>query len=91
MLFKGEHSLISLRKTRSHERLSVNIGGWLVTEPFITPALYQKYPGTTDEWSLSLAMRADTAGGGINQMEEHYKTFFVSFFFFGGAAQPNAL
>jgi glucan 1,3-beta-glucosidase len=55
----------------------VNIGGWLVTEPFITPALYQKYPGSTDEWSLSLAMRADTAGGGINQLEDHYKTFFT--------------
>jgi len=24
-------------------------------------------------------MRADVAGGGIGQMEEHYKTFIVSF------------
>ncbi|KAF5367021.1 hypothetical protein D9758_003863 [Tetrapyrgos nigripes] len=56
----------------------VNLGGWLVTEPFITPALYQKYPGTArDEFTLSQAMRADTANGGIGQMEEHYKTFIT--------------
>ncbi len=46
-------------------------------EPFISPALFQKYPGTVDEWSLSLAMAADTANGGLGQLEEHYKTFIV--------------
>ncbi|KAL0959412.1 hypothetical protein HGRIS_014660 [Hohenbuehelia grisea] len=59
----------------------VNLGGWLNTEPFIVPALYEKYVNTStvavDEWTLSLAMRADTAGGGINQLEEHYKTFIT--------------
>ena len=61
----------------------VNLGGWLVTEPFIVPALYEKYQNTTpqaiDEWTLSIAMRNDTSkGGGIGQLEEHYKTFIVS-------------
>jgi glucan 1,3-beta-glucosidase len=56
---------------------SVNLGGWLVLEPFITPALYQKYPTAVDEWTLSTAMAADTAGGGLAQLEEHYKTFIV--------------
>ena len=63
----------------------VNLGGWLITEPFIVPALYEKYqnvapPATpaVDEWTLSIAMRNDTgAGGGIEQLEEHYKTFIV--------------
>ncbi|EAU89575.2 exo-beta-1,3-glucanase [Coprinopsis cinerea okayama7 len=55
----------------------VNLGGWLVLEPFITPSLFQKYPGTSDEWSLSEAMRRDEAGGGIGQIEDHYKTFIT--------------
>ncbi|KAF8961880.1 glycoside hydrolase superfamily [Flammula alnicola] len=55
----------------------VNLGGWFVLEPFITPVLYQKYPGATDEWSLSTLMAADTANGGLNQLEDHYKTFIT--------------
>lgn len=59
----------------------VNIGGWLTTEPFISPALFEKYlknnPPPVDEWTLSQAMTADTAGGGLNQLEEHYKTFIT--------------
>lgn len=46
-------------------------------EPFITPALFQKY-NVVDEWSLSVAMAADGAGGGLSQLEDHYKTFIVS-------------
>jgi hypothetical protein len=57
---------------------SVNLGGWFVLEPFISPALFEKYPGAIDEWTLSEAMRLDTAGGGINQLEDHYNTFIVS-------------
>ncbi|EJD37873.1 glycoside hydrolase [Auricularia subglabra TFB-10046 SS5] len=56
-------------------------GGWLVPEPFIAPALYEKYfddqTVNGDEWTLSAAMRADVAGGGINQMEDHYRTFIT--------------
>lgn len=51
-------------------------------EPFITPQLFQKYYNSSiravDEWTLSQNMRADTASGGINQIEDHYKTFIVS-------------
>lgn len=68
----------------------VNLGGWLVLEPFIAPELFQKYQNVTpsawlpggnvvDEWSLSVAMLNDTSeGGGIEQIEQHYKTFIVS-------------
>jgi hypothetical protein len=56
---------------------SVNLGGLFVLEPFITPSLFQRYPSAVDEWTLSLLMAADTANGGIDQIEEHYKTFIV--------------
>jgi hypothetical protein len=49
----------------------------LILLQFISPALYQKYPTAVDEWTLSLAMAADTASGGLNQLEDHYKTFIV--------------
>ncbi|KAG5653125.1 hypothetical protein H0H81_002192 [Sphagnurus paluster] len=35
------------------------------------------YPGSIDEWTLSTMMRADTANGGINQLENHYDTFIT--------------
>ncbi|KAI0922151.1 hypothetical protein AcW2_006923 [Taiwanofungus camphoratus] len=67
----------------------VNLGGWLVLEPFIVPALFEKYQNETpsnalpggnvvDEWTLSIAMLNDTSpGGGIQQIEEHYATFIT--------------
>ncbi|KAF8956533.1 glycoside hydrolase superfamily [Flammula alnicola] len=56
----------------------VNLGGWLVTEPFICPALYEAYINKSniavvDEWTLSQAMGADLA----TKMEEHYKSFIT--------------
>jgi hypothetical protein len=47
-------------------------------EPFITPTIYQQYPGAVDEWTLSTLMAADTANGGLSQLEAHYNTFIVS-------------
>lgn len=68
----------------------VNLGGWFVLEPFIAPALFEKYQNATaiaanndlplvvDEWTLSQAMAADTsAGGGLSQLEAHYNTFVI--------------
>ena len=57
----------------------VNLGGLFVIEPFITPAMFQKYTNATDEWSLSQAMAADTGpGGGLQaQLEAHYDSFIV--------------
>jgi glucan 1,3-beta-glucosidase len=74
------------RSLGSHINYSVNLGGWLVTEPFIVPALYQKYSNMTygngsfeitDEWKLVTQMRAD---GSIGDLENHYDTFIVSSF-----------
>ncbi|KZT27908.1 glycoside hydrolase family 5 protein [Neolentinus lepideus HHB14362 ss-1] len=55
----------------------VNIGGWLVTEPFSIPSLYEKYPQAVDEWTLSEAMANDTGSGGLSQLNEHYETFIT--------------
>ena len=57
----------------------MNIGGWFVLEPFIAPALFQRYAdaGAIDEWTISTLMAADTANGGLNQLEQHYDTFIV--------------
>ena len=46
------------------------------------PSLFQKYENAStpavDEWTLSQNMAADTASGGLNQLENHYSTFIVS-------------
>ncbi|KAI0825018.1 glycoside hydrolase [Trametes gibbosa] len=57
----------------------VNLGGWLVTEPFIVPALYEKYANASappvDEWTLSEHLTADNALA--EELENHYKTFIT--------------
>ncbi|KAF9555816.1 glycoside hydrolase family 5 protein [Agrocybe pediades] len=55
----------------------VNLGGLFVLEPFISPALFQKYPTAVDEYTLSVAMAADEANGGLQQLEDHYNTFIT--------------
>ncbi|EAU80677.2 exo-beta-1,3-glucanase [Coprinopsis cinerea okayama7 len=55
----------------------VNLGGLFVLEPFISPEIFQRYPGTKDEYELSEAMAADEANGGLSQLEEHYATFIT--------------
>lgn len=55
---------------------SVNLGGWLNLEPFISPALYEAfYPNAVDEWTLSTLIMA--RDGNLNALEDHYKTFIV--------------
>ncbi|KAF9493559.1 glycoside hydrolase family 5 protein [Pleurotus eryngii] len=56
----------------------VNLGGWLVTEPFIVPALYEKYAtvggfAVIDEWMLCVAMGNNVA----KELENHYATFIT--------------
>ncbi|KAF9476407.1 glycoside hydrolase family 5 protein [Pholiota conissans] len=55
----------------------VNLGGLFVLEPFITPDIFQRYPGSVDEFTLSQAMNADTGNGGMKQLENHYNTFIT--------------
>ncbi|KZV84050.1 glycoside hydrolase family 5 protein [Exidia glandulosa HHB12029] len=53
----------------------VNVGGWLTLEPFISPALFERFPGTQDEYDLSNAMKQND--GGYDMLEEHYATFIT--------------
>ena len=53
----------------------VNLGGWLVLEPFITPSLFESYKpseGVVDEWSLCEILGPQEAH---RVMDEHYRTF----------------
>ncbi|KAM0747523.1 glycoside hydrolase [Meredithblackwellia eburnea MCA 4105] len=61
----------------------VNLGGWLVLEPFIVPAMYEPFNsptndpnatnGAIDEWTLSLALGSNLTA----KMTEHYETFIT--------------
>ncbi|KAG8916641.1 hypothetical protein FRC01_002946 [Tulasnella sp. 417] len=66
---------------QNHPMRGVNLGGWLVLDPLIVPSLFERYlnasPPVLDEWSLSIAMAADTARGGLSQLENHYDTFIT--------------
>ncbi|CAE6534547.1 unnamed protein product [Rhizoctonia solani] len=60
----------------------VGIGGWLVLEPFISPALYEPYMNDTnpavDEWTLCESIAADPNSGGVAKvLEDHYRTFIT--------------
>lgn len=53
----------------------VNIGGWFLLEPFLTPSLWDQYPlnlGIIDEWTLSAHLGEEKAKSTI---EEVYATF----------------
>ncbi|KAI9317280.1 glycoside hydrolase superfamily [Dichotomocladium elegans] len=55
----------------------INLGGWLVTEPFIVPSLYDQFPasaGVVDEWTLCERLGQAEAR---RQLEEHYATFIT--------------
>ncbi|KAM0748715.1 glycoside hydrolase [Meredithblackwellia eburnea MCA 4105] len=61
----------------------VNLGGWLVLEPFIVPAMYEPFNsasndpnaqnGAIDEWTLSQALGTNLTA----RMTEHYETFIT--------------
>ncbi|KAI5778421.1 glycoside hydrolase superfamily [Geopyxis carbonaria] len=53
----------------------VNVGGWLLVEPFITPSFFEGYSenmGVVDEYTLSKKLGPKTAK---ETMEKHYSTF----------------
>ncbi|WRT66567.1 uncharacterized protein IL334_003526 [Kwoniella shivajii] len=62
----------------SNRVYGVNVGGWLVTEPFIVPSLYEKYATVNnqtaiDEFTLSQNMGSDLE----SVMTDHYDTFIT--------------
>lgn len=53
----------------------VNVGGWLLIEPFITPSFFKKYSygdGVVDEYTLTRKMGKNQA---LEVLEKHYATF----------------
>ncbi|KAJ2913953.1 hypothetical protein MD484_g6462, partial [Candolleomyces efflorescens] len=55
----------------------VNLGGLFILERMTSPAIFERYPDTVDEWDLSIAMASDLSNGGLGQIEEHYRTFIT--------------
>ncbi|WAQ85468.1 hypothetical protein PtA15_6A96 [Puccinia triticina] len=57
--------------------IGVNLGGWLVIEPFITPGLFDPYVQEqnppSDEWELSVRLGSSLA----KTVEAHYDSFIV--------------
>ncbi|KAG9995816.1 hypothetical protein KCU80_g24379, partial [Aureobasidium melanogenum] len=53
----------------------VNIGGWLVLEPWITPSIFQAYPmseGIVDEYTLGEKLGQDAA---YNVLKPHWDSW----------------
>ncbi|CAG8888240.1 unnamed protein product [Penicillium egyptiacum] len=54
----------------------VNLGGWLVTEPWITPSLFDAAgDSAVDEWSLCATLGADQCRSVLSQ---HWSTFITA-------------
>ncbi|ANB14244.1 Exg2p [Sugiyamaella lignohabitans] len=56
----------------------VNLGGWLVTEPFITPSFFSNTsnPPIVDEWTLVGSLNASGGMANVKQtLETHYATW----------------
>ncbi|KAI8901541.1 glycoside hydrolase superfamily [Globomyces pollinis-pini] len=50
----------------------VNLGGWLVAEPWITPSLFEKYD-VEDEYSLGVKIGTEKA---YEHLKAHWETFY---------------
>lgn len=56
----------------------VNLGGWLNTEPFIVPGLYEDYLGSGDSKSKDEYWLSTNMGANLTEaMTEHYETFIT--------------
>ncbi|OCK75049.1 glycoside hydrolase family 5 protein [Lepidopterella palustris CBS 459.81] len=53
----------------SEKIYGVNIGGWLVLEPWITPSIFEKYSGVVDEYTLGQQLGHDAA---LAVLREHW-------------------
>lgn len=53
----------------------VNAGGWLLTEPWITPSLFDDAgPGVVDEWTFCDTLGEDEAR---SRLSEHWNSFYT--------------
>ncbi|KAG0149231.1 hypothetical protein CROQUDRAFT_40036 [Cronartium quercuum f. sp. fusiforme G11] len=75
---QGDQPALAERWDYSRNRIyGVNLGGWLVIEPFIAPYLFEpflkKEKIPIDEWTLNQALGTSAA----SVIENHYKTFIT--------------
>ncbi|MBW0491672.1 hypothetical protein O181_031387 [Austropuccinia psidii MF-1] len=75
---QGDQPSLAERWDYSKNRiLGVNLGGWLVIEPFIVPSLFEPYADqatpVVDEWSLCTTLGQKAAA----TIEDHYNTFIT--------------
>lgn len=65
----------------SREKIwGVNIGGWLVTEPWITPSIYDAAgKGAVDEWTLCRILGRQEA---TKRLKAHWDSFYTETDFF---------
>ncbi|CAO3676679.1 unnamed protein product [Rhizopus stolonifer] len=69
----------SFSYNNKHRIRGINLGGWLVMEPFITPKLFEQQIGSDtslilDEWTLCERLGPEEAR---RQLQEHYETFIT--------------
>lgn len=59
----------------------VNLGGWLILEPFLTPSFFDKYEedlGIVDEWTLTKHVNETEGPQAVKDLlEKHYSTFVI--------------
>lgn len=75
---QGDQPSLAEKWDYSRNRIyGVNLGGWLVIEPFITPHLFEAFLKSEkipiDEWTLVQALGTSAA----SVIENHYKTFIT--------------
>ncbi|KAF8634880.1 hypothetical protein AX15_000634 [Amanita polypyramis BW_CC] len=72
----------------------VNLGGWLVLEPWITPSIFDNTGDTriVDEWTFGLYQDSTTA---LNTLKNHWNTWITESDFAAiaaaGSPQPRAI
>ncbi|KAK5120193.1 hypothetical protein LTR85_006399 [Meristemomyces frigidus] len=69
----GAHSLATRQSYTSDVVRGVNLGGWLVSEEWITPSLYSS-TGTSDEWHLCNELGKNKCS---QKLKTHWKSFFT--------------
>ncbi|KDN44691.1 glycoside hydrolase family 5 protein [Tilletiaria anomala UBC 951] len=79
---QGSRASGSSENGSSGRIIGVNVGGWLVTEPFIVPALYEPYANgpnaAVDEFTLSQQWLKEGGLARLKQkLTQHYDTFIT--------------
>nr|POE90033.1 putative glucan 1,3-beta-glucosidase a [Quercus suber] len=65
--------LVACSKRVEGQIRGVNLGGWLVTEQWITPSLYSNAPDADDEWHLCQQLGRQTCQ---STLDDHWNTFY---------------